>query len=209
MNNIYHSYRIFHPNCFTWSNGDCRNLPIFTLPPTTAPLLCTTLQYLTLHFTTLHNLVRSVLQLSCATCRPSIFLWHGPWVKNPSKKIRYSTVRSHSTYTTYPHTHTHTHNASYLRVREPYLHVRSPTSSQYIHLIFTQTCTLHQYIHEMYVYRTYVRSATSIIIVRTHIRYVHHIFKLFSGISSQSSALVAQWIARQTSNLKVLGSSPN
>jgi hypothetical protein len=80
-----------------------------TLPPTTAPLLCTTLLYLTLRYTTLHYHVRSVLPLSCATCRPSIFLWHGLWVKNPSKKTRYSTVRSHRTYTTYqPRIHTHT-----------------------------------------------------------------------------------------------------
>ena len=39
---------------------------------------------------------------------------------------------------------------------------------------------------------------------QSHIHFYHHFFRY-----SSSPALVAQWIARQTSNLKVLGSSPN
>jgi hypothetical protein len=58
------------------------------------------------------------------------------------------------------HIHTHTHDASYLNVR-------SPTSSPYTHFIFTTTCILHPYTYKMYVYRTYVRSATSSIIAQT------------------------------------------
>ena len=113
-------YFFITKNIFTSNNKYCFNWLVPEQPHTT--FHCCT-----------HYLARSVLQRFCGTCRPSIFLSHGPWVKIPSKKIRYvHYVHTLAVYLTFI-VHTVSVRASYkhrtfrniITVRTPYVRPRS------------------------------------------------------------------------------------